>query len=260
MSQFFNPSRFARLFGKHTAEYGGGYLLATGVLTGGLALLLGFIAFMSSGPLVPEIQGVIFVMGLLAAGAFFTSTVFAPLGDKRQATAALMLPVSHWERYLVGWLYAVPLYLATYVGCFFLVDALVLQVEGQFGPQAPLVELFSAQSRHLQISLVVYAAVSAVFLWGSIFFVKQQFVRTAFAVLVATVVLVVLNIQLVEGLIGREVSGVMPFAGMSFQEGQEWHSVNLSPIQNGWFAEALLGGLMLLGWAGAYLRLTEKEV
>jgi hypothetical protein len=259
MSQFFSFSRFLRLFSKHTAEYGGGYLLATGVLIGGVALVLGFLALMATGPLVPDMQGVIFVMGLLAAGAFFTSTVFAPLGDKRQATASLMLPASHWEKYLVGWLYAVPLFLAVYIGCFFLVDALVLQVEGRFGPQAPLIELFSNET-HLYFSLVVYLVVSAVFLWGSVFFVKQHFVRTAFAILVTAVVLALLNIPLVQALVGREVSSVVPMGGMSFQEGQEWYSVNLSPMQNSWFTEVLLGGLLLLGWVGAYVRLTEKEV
>ncbi|GAB3576961.1 hypothetical protein [Hymenobacter daeguensis] len=255
MSQSFSLSRFGRLFSKHTAEYGGGYLLATGVLIGGIALILGFLAVMTSGPVLPEMQGIIFIMGLMAAGAFFTSTVFAPLGDKRQATAMLMLPASHWEKYLVGWVYAVPIYLAVYIGCFYLVDALVLQIEGKFGPQAPLVELFS-----VRYSLVVYAAVSAVFLWGSVFFAKQQFVRTAFAILVGVVVLALLNMQLVQALVGREVNSVVPLSGMSFVEGKEWHSVNLSPVQNGWFTEALLGGLLLLGWIGAYVRLTEKEV
>ncbi|MBO2011442.1 hypothetical protein [Hymenobacter negativus] len=259
MSQHFSLSRFARLFSKHTAEYGGGYLLATGVLIGGIALVLGFIAFMGGGPLVPDVQGVIFVMGLLAAGAFFTSTVFAPLGDKRQATAALMLPASHWEKYVVGWLYAVPIYLAVYIGCFFLVDALVLQVEGKFGPKAPLVVLFSNET-HLYFSLLVYLVVSAVFLWGSIFFVKQQFVRTAFAVLIIVVALAVLNMQLVQTLLGREVSNAVPLSGMSFQDGQNWYSVNLSPAQNSLFMEIMLGGLLLLGWVGAYVRLTEKEV
>ncbi|MDQ2771207.1 MAG: hypothetical protein M3Y54_11985 [Bacteroidota bacterium] len=259
MSQSFSFSRFGRLFSKHTAEYGGGYLLAAGVLVGGLALLLGFLAVVTPGPVLPDIQGVVFVMGLLAAGAFFASTVFAPLGDKRQATAALMLPASHGEKYLVSWLYAGPLFLAAYVGCFFLVDALVLQIEGRFGPQGELVALFSNAS-HLYLSLPVYAVVSAVFLWGSVFFGKQQFVRTAFGVLVGAVALVLLNVPLMRALLGREVKSAVPFSGMSFVDGKEWFSVNLTPEQNTWFVLVLLGGLLLLGWLGAYLRLTEKEV
>ncbi len=258
MSQLFNISRFGRLFRKHTTEHGGAYLLATGVLLGGLGLVLGFVAYLATpGPLMPDMQAVIFTMGLLAAGAFFTSTVFALFGDNRQATAALLLPASHWEKYLVGWLYALPIFLAVYVGCFYLVDALVQQVKGTFDAPAPLVRLFSNQL--MCFSLVIYAVVNAVFLWGSIFFRKQHFVRTAFGFLIAAMVVAQLNMQVVQRLVGRDISGVLPFGGMSFREGQEWQSVNLEPTQNSWFVLVPLG-LMLLAWAAAYRRVTEKQL
>ena len=258
MSQFFSLSRFGRLFAKHTAEQAGAYLMATVVLLGGIGLVLGFVAFMAGGRLSPDMQGVIFVMGLLSAGAFFTSTVFALFGDKRQATAALMLPASHWEKYLVGWLYAVPLFLAVYVGCFYLIDYVVLQVASHSSGPVALVPLFSNQSK-LYYSLPVYTVVSAVFLWGSIFFVKQHFMRTAFALLLGAVLVSVLNVQLVQALVGHSVSGVLPYSGINFQEGKEWFSVNLSPIENGRFLVVPLG-LMLLAWAAAYLRVTEKQI
>ena len=258
MSQLFNISRFGRLFSKHTTEHAGGYLLATGVLLGGLGLVLGIVAYESSGPITPDIQAVIFVMGLLPAGAFFTSTVFATFGDHKQATAALMLPASQWEKYLVGWLYALPIFLAVYVGCFYLIDGVVLQLDGGLGRPTTLVPLFSNESK-LYYSFLVYAVVSAVFLWGSIFFVKQHFIRTAFGLLLAAVLLSLLNTQVVQSLVGREVSGVLPFAGMNFQEGKDWHSVNLSAMQNGRFLVVPLG-LLLLGWAAAYVRLKEKQI
>lgn len=258
MNQFFNISRFGRLFSKHTTEHIGSYLLATGVLLAGIGLVLGFVAYLAApGPLVPDMQAAIFSMGLLAAGTFFTSTVFASFGDNRQATAALLLPASHWEKYLVGWLYALPIFLAVYVGCFYLVDALVMQVKGMFDAPAPLVRLFS--NKPMCFSLVLYAAVNAVFLWGSIFFRKQHFVRTAFGFLIGAVVVSLVNMQVVQGLVGRELSGVLPFAGMSFREGQEWQSVNLAPTQNSWFVLVPLG-LMLLAWAAAYRRMTEKQL
>ncbi|MGY3088923.1 hypothetical protein ACVWYF_001963 [Hymenobacter sp. UYAg731] len=258
MSQFFSFSRFGRLFSKHTTEHLGGYLLATGVLLGGIGLVLGFVAISSSQPVVPDLQGVIFVMGLLAAGAFFTSTVFSFYGDRKQATAALMLPASHWEKYLVGWLCSVPLFMAVYVGCFYLIDALVVSLEDWHGKTPEMVRLFSNESK-LYWALVGYAVVNAVFLWGSIFFQKQQFIRTAFALLLGGVLVSLANMQVVQGLIGREVSGVLPFAGMSFQEGKEWYSVNLEPTQNSWFL-LVPTGIMLLAWAAAYLRVTEKQV
>lgn len=258
MNQLFSFSRFGRLFSKHTTEHAGGYLLATGVLLGGIGLVLGFVAYMSAGPVTPDMQGVIFTMGLLAAGSFFSSIVFAPFGDTKQATAALLLPASHWEKYLVGWLYALPLFLAVYVGCFYLIDTVVLQIDGGPNGPAPLVPLFSNESK-LYVSLIVYAVINAVFLWGSIFFVRQHFIRTAFGLLLAAVLVSLANKQVMQSLLGREVSGMLPFAGMSFQEGKEWYSVNLPPLQNSWFALVPLG-VMLLAWAAAYRRVTEKQI
>ncbi len=258
MSQFFSFSRFGRLFNKHTTEHGGGYLLAVGVLLGGLGLVLGFLTYMSSEPMPANIQAVLFTMGLLAAGAFFTSTVFAPFGDKKQATAALMLPASHWEKYLVGWLYAVPFFMAVYVGCFYLIDSLVLQMRDTPAHPGELVRLF-AGPEHLYTMLVAYAAVSAVFLWGSIFFARQQFVRTAFGVLLALVVLSLVNYQAMQALLGPALNGAVPFSSVSLHEGKELYKLALPEAQMSWFGLVPLG-LMLLAWAAAYRRVAEKQI
>ena len=257
MSQFFNISRFGRLFSKHTTEHAGGYLLATGVLLGGLGLVLGFVAYMSTEPVTPDMQAVIFGMGLLAAGSFFTSTVFALFGDKKQATAALLLPASHWEKYLVGWLYSLPIFLAVYVGCFFLMDSLVLQL-GSGGRPAATVQLFSHESR-LYVVLVAYAVVNAVFLWGSIFFEKQHFVRTAFGVLLAGVVLLAVNFNAMQALVGHKLGTVVPYSTMALQEGKQWYAINLPEAQSAWLGLVPLG-LLLLAWAAAYARVTEKQI
>ena len=258
MSQFFSFSRFGRLFSKHTTEQGSGYLLATGVLLGGIGLVLGFASYMSSEPMPMAIQAVFFTMGLLAAGAFFTSTVFAPFGDKKQATAALLLPASHGEKYLVGWLYSLPVFMAIYVGCFFLIDSLVLRMHATPAHPGELVRLFSGPEK-LYNSLVAYAVVNAVFLWGSIFFVKQHFVRTAFGGLLAVVVLVFFNFKAMQGLLGHKLGTVVPFSGMALQEGKTWHSINLPDEQSVWFGLVPLG-VMLLAWAAAYARVTEKQI
>lgn len=257
MNQLFSFSRFGRLFNKHTTEQAGAYLLATGVLLGGLGLVLGFLTYMSSDPLVPDVQSAVFVVGMLGAGAFFTSTVLAFFGDKQQATVALLLPASHAEKFAVAWLYSLPLFLAVYIGCFFLVDGLVLQLNSG-GKPAEMVRLFGGE-RGLHTSLAAYAVVNAVFLWGSIFFVKQHFVRTAFGVLLAGVVLVFLNFKAMQGLVGHELGTTVPFSGMSLQEGKEWYTINLPDEQSAWLGLVPLG-LMLLAWAAAYQRLTEKQI
>jgi hypothetical protein len=258
MSQFFSFSRFGRLFSKHTTEQASGYLLATGVLLGGIGLVLGFANYMSSEPMPTAIQAVLFTMGLLAAGAFFTSTVFAPFGNKKQATAALLLPASHGEKYLVGWLYSLPVFMAIYVGCFFLIDSLALRIHATPAHPGELVQLFSGPEE-LYTSLVAYAVVNAVFLWGSIFFTRQHFVRMAFGVLLALVVLTTVNYQALEALLGRSLSSAVPFASLPLREGREWYALELPPAQLAGFALVPLG-LMLLAWVAAYVRLKEKQI
>jgi hypothetical protein len=257
MSQLFSFSRFQRLFGKHTAEQMSSYLLATGVLVL-LGVVLGLMAYFSPWPVMPDTQSVVFVMGLLGAGSFFTSTVFVPYGEKKQATAALMLPASHWEKFLVGWLYSVPIFLVVYVVCFYVIDVLVVNLDDWHGQTPQVVSLFSGEHK-LYIWLIVYVVVNALFLWGSIFFAKQHFVRTAFGLLLGAVVLVVANFQAVQALVGRSMNTVMPFASMTFQEDKEWYTLSLPPAQSGWLLLVPLG-VMLLGWAAAYTRLTEKQI
>jgi hypothetical protein len=145
-----------------------------------------------------------------------------------------------------------------YIGCFFLIDSVVLQLDGSAGQPAEMVKLFSNESK-LYTSLVAYAVVNAVFLWGSIFFQKQHFVRTAFGVLLVDVVVMALNFKVMQALVGHELSTVMPFSGMSLHEGREWFSINLPEAQSVWLWLVPLG-VMLLAWAAAYQRVTEKQI
>ena len=100
---------------------------------------------------------------------------------------------------------------------------------------------------------------NAVFLWGSIFFTKQHFVRTAFGVLLALVVLTTINYQAVQALIGPTLNAAVPFSSVSLHEGKEWYKLTLPEAQSAWFGLVPLG-LMLLAWSAAYARVTEKQI
>ena len=260
MSQYFNLTRFGRLFRKHTAEHLRSYFMSTVVLLGGIGLVLGYVAYLSPQALEPSLQGVVFILGLLSSGTCFTSTVLAEFGNQRQATAALMLPASHFEKYLVAWLYALPIFLLVYIGCFYLMDSLVLQLDDWAGPKPDLVALFSEQDK-LYMSLVTYALLSGAFLWGSIYFRRQQFIRTAFALLLGVAVLAVLNFQAQKWLIGSGLISAIPYSTVKFQDGSTGvaSTISLGEEQLRWLVVVPVG-LLLLSWAGAYARLTEKQL
>ena len=261
MNQSFNLARFGQLFRKHTVEHGSGYLLGVGVLLGVLGALMGFLAYVKDGPFEAEEQAVCFVLGLLGVGTFFTSTLFADYGDRRRATAALLLPASQWEKYLVGWLYALPLFLAAYIGCFYLVDSVVLALDNWAGPRPALVPLFSNES-HLYLSLLVYTLLSAGFLWGSIFFRRQHFVRTAFSLILGLVALWLANSWIGKALVSSKISAPMPLSPVRLEGGtmEQAYRVALTPEMAFWLAAVPLLLLLLLAWWGTYAQLTEKQI
>src|SRR5450755_2181657 len=121
MNKILNPTRFWRLFTKHTAENYSTYLMSMSVLAGVMLLGGAFIIFLIPGPMDAGFQSVVFIILMLISGTIFSSTVFSELGDKRKAVPALTLPATQLEKFLVGWVYAYPIFVLVYTGIFYLV-------------------------------------------------------------------------------------------------------------------------------------------
>ncbi len=121
MNNIFNIKRFSRLFIKHTVEHYKSYMMSLLVLLG--VMLLGgcFLVYLINAPLELGLQTALFTGILLLAGTIFTSTIFSELGDKNKAMAWLTLPASHFEKYLVAWLFSYLIFIITYTSCFYLV-------------------------------------------------------------------------------------------------------------------------------------------
>ena len=73
-------------------------------------LLLGgsFMVFMLDVRMEQSLQLLLLGWVILFIGTIFTSTIFADLGDDKKAPGTLTLPATHFEKYLVAWLYSVP--------------------------------------------------------------------------------------------------------------------------------------------------------
>src|SRR6185437_9488020 len=120
MNYNFNMNRFGRLFVKHTAEHYKGYLMSLAVLIGVLVLGGCFLVYMVEARLDKGLQSAFYMMMLFLAGTIFTSTVLNDLGDRKKATAWLTLPASHFEKYLVAWVYSLLILLVIYTAAFYL--------------------------------------------------------------------------------------------------------------------------------------------
>jgi len=263
MSQYFSLKRMGRLLRKQLVDYFANYLLGMGVLLGGLLLLMGGIAFLNGQRFPVGAQAAFFAMLLLVTGAFFTSTVFAALGDKRQAASLLTLPASTLEKYLAGWVLSLPGFGLVYTAAFYAADGLLLWAVRLRGWPTPLLNIFSAQQASLAWLLVCYPLLHGYMLYGSLFFRKNQFVRTAALGLLGLLVLALVNWRVMSTLLGVEVGLALPFGTVNVHTSSATYEmvreVSVSASQLPWLG-ALPLVLATMLWVAAYFRFAETQI
>jgi len=199
---------------------------------------------------------------LLGAGSFFSSGVFAEYGHKTQGMAALTLPASQFEKFLLAWLWSLPVFLAAFIGVFYAVDATVLAVAARPDRPAellPLATLFDFKKTGSM--LFFYAVLHGIWLWGSIFFAKGQFMKMGFLLFVLGGLITVLNFRVLKSLVGPELDlmPAVPFSDLLLKQGEQLFKLELPASQAAWLS-ALPLVLAALLWVAAYFRLTEKQL
>ena len=258
MKNHFSSRRFGRLFTKHTVEYANQYMLSVGVLIAIMTVLMGFVSYVSPFPIAPTQQAVFFVLFLFGAGFIFTSSIFSQLGNKSQAIAMLSLPASHFEKFLVGWLYSFLIFIVVFTASFYLVDVFIISLDDWQGREKEIVNIFSADNK-VYGAYLVYAFIHAVAIWGAIFFTKTHFIKTAFAFLVVMGVITALNFQVVQGLLQQDLRSAVPFGEVNFESAGELYQLEL-PKQQQRFLVLVPFGLAFLFWSTAYVRIKEKQI
>jgi hypothetical protein len=256
MNNTFNSGRFARLFVKHTTEHYKGYLMSLTVLFGVMLLGASFLVYLINAPIDLGLQTALFVGIMLLSGTIFTSTVFSDFGDRKKAGSALMLPASHFEKYLVAWFYSFIGFLVCYLACFYLVDWLAINAKHYPGQQTVMLNVFSS---YIILCFLMFAFMHAVTLWGAIFYNKLHFVKTAFAFFIGIALLMIINKGMLGYLVGRNALTTPPFGALKIMEHNREINVFIAGDDGG-FVIWVLFALAFIFWAAAYYRLKEKQV
>lgn len=258
MNDFFSIKRFLLYFIKQTAEHYRVYLMAIAVLAGVMLLGGSFIFFAIPDPPDLGMQNVLFVQLMLIAGTIFTSTVFNDYGDNNKAIASLTLPVTPFEKFLVGWLYSMPIFLLVYSSVFFLVLS-GLGGARHWEPGTHFQKL-GFNFSEIQMMLIAFSLLHGIAIFGSIFFRNLQFIKTAFAFLIGYAVIMIFNTLFLKAVTGIEiVRPAKPFGYLIFLKGHQFYSITLA----GGTTEIILGIMMLIAvliWIAAYFRVKEKQV
>jgi hypothetical protein len=256
MNNFFNPKRFGRLFIKHTAEHYRTYLMSVGVLAGVMLLGGAFLFYVIPEPPDPGMQTGIFITLMLIAGSIFTSTVFGDYGIKNRAIPALTLPASSFEKYLVGWLYSYPIFIAVYTLVFYLVLWGLSSTRQWPGQHFQAMDLAQPDMYMLP---VLYTFLHSLTIFGAIFFEKLQFIKTGFAFFIGYAATILLNTLFFEAITGEGVKAAVPFGYLNFNKQNKFYSIAASGPATLWIPLAMITAAILI-WVAAYFKLKEKQV
>lgn len=256
MNNIFNFSRFTQLFIDHTVANYKKYLMSFSVLMGILFLVMVYVASGKSFAISQGSRQIYFSIFMFIGGAIFTTGIFSTLGDKRKAIAYLMLPASNFEKLLVGWLYSFLIFLVFYLGGFYLIDMVILSL-GKKPVNGATVMSFGSDFKYSTL-LLTFMWVHSMAFFGSVFFKKLHFIKTAFSVFILVMVITILNKLLINTMIGENVETGAPFSSLMIYEGEKDYYLKTTELVG--LVPYLSACISLLLWVGAYFKLKETEV
>jgi hypothetical protein len=277
MNAVFDLNRWLLYIGKHWNENKKKYLLSLGAIGGLLVLWFSFIMLVNPPrPMTEGVQVVTYYVGLFLTGCLYASLVFSDLSDGPKAINYLLVPASLFEKLLSAILYGVILYFICYTVIFHVVDFTMIKVSNGITSAAAqhdhrityraqeMANVFAPkefgggdESIYL---LLGYFAIQSIFLLGSVYFAKFQYIKTLVSGLVVFLVLVFF-VHKVLGSFMPHGSFFKPFTvyrvfdatkGELSVQLPEWLSSILIFLMKYSLAPAL--------WVVAYFRLKEKEV
>jgi hypothetical protein len=243
------------LFSKHTAENYSTYLMSISVLAGVMLLGGAFIIFLIPGPMDAGFQSVVFIILMLISGTIFSSTVFSDFGDKRKAIPALTLPATQLEKFLVGWVYAYPIFVLVYTGIFYLVLLGLTSLKHWPGHHTEVLTIFQGR---IYMMLILFFFLQSLTLFGAVFFEKLHFIKTAFCFFIGYAVVILFNTLYLKLYVGQIIKPAIPFGTLNFFESGKDYAVGTSDPDTVWIFALLM--IMVLFWIAAYFRIKEKQI
>jgi hypothetical protein len=221
-------------------------------------MLLGgaFIIFLIPGPMDTGFQSVVFAILMLISGTIFSSTVFSDLGDKRKAIPALTLPATQLEKFMVGWVYAYPIFVVVYTCIFYLVLMGLTSLKHWPGHHAEVLTIFQGR---MYMLVILFAFLQSITLFGAVFFEKLHFIKTGFCFFIGYAIFILFNTLYLKLFIGQVIKPAIPFGTLNFFENGKDYFVGTSDQETAWIF-VLLMVIAVLFWFATYFRIKEKQI
>ena len=122
MNNIFDFNRFSLLVKRQWVENKKLFLMASFGIVGILAILNSLIMRWQSGTTSEIPRYIFFNLSLFLSGSIFANYVFKDISDKNSSTSFLLIPASHFEKFLTGVIYTFILFPVVFLSLHYAVD------------------------------------------------------------------------------------------------------------------------------------------
>ena len=253
-SNYFNFNRLFMLMYRQLRLKFNSILITTGAFAG-IIIVVNLLSMFSChcNEICQQLYSSLSLPMFFVLGMVFTSKIFDELHSPSKSCFYLTLPVSNTERLAASWLLSSVIYLIWWILAIFIINILI-SVLGFFllNISFSWINMFS---RHSMTVFGSYMVTQSVFLFGAIYFRKNNLIKTVFALF----------------LIGLAISMLTSFSGLLiFGHGMNFSITNESNISDSMLPYFInLGEVMkYLYWIGvlpfflllSYISLKERQV
>ena len=208
MNNTFDFNRFSLLVKRQWIENKKLFLMASFALFGLGVVFYSFQIDFVTGKMYPQIQIIVFSLGLFLSGTIFTNFLFKEFSDKNATTSFLQIPASHFEKLSCGLVYSFIIFPIVFILIFNVLDFTMvgiankiannyetLNLQEKLGRSVLLFEKFfmkSETSRTVNSDvdtnaydiLTVWFLPMSFLILGSIFYSRLSLIKTIFTGLV----------------------------------------------------------------------------
>jgi hypothetical protein len=260
MNQFFAPKRFSLLVLKHWADNKKRYTLSLLAYVGLLITWFTFGLIIEGIPgglgLPEEVQFTTFFFSLFAVGTFYASQYFSDLGSRDKGSHFLLVPASHFEKLLCSLFFTVILFPLLLIACFYLVDALMVGIANSFAGtrtnvgKSTVANIFEVALIQFNPNQAIYLlqfffSIESLFLLGSVYFKKYNFIKTIITGFVVCLLFFLLVYIITQHVLPEEADNFY------FSKIGKWFPT---------FLQVLAFAIAPLAWVATYSVLKAKQV
>lgn len=271
----FKCNRFLLLMRKFIRENQKAYVLYLAGFFGLLLVTYGLFVFTAlHSPFPKEIQKVLFSVGLLLGGSFFSASFYSFFANSAKEIQFLQLPVSNSEKLLLSFLFTQFVYFVSFMLIYVAVDNMLCAFYNHFvsipdwaGPLQKnwfKAEVLDFKDEHNQMPILMYFLLSSIAHFGSLSFTKHAFIKTAIALIIGLSITTLYNQYCMFGLVSSiEIMPHGMFFTDAFRIDSQINKGDLVVLPRSWMVPmySIMPVIIYVSfWTGSYFKLKEKQV